>query len=205
MTARATAARRGRPPAASRDDVVAVALSQLPPRRAHRRAGDRRRARPRPHDDLPLVRLARRADRRRRRPGGRAALRRGAGGRAWPRRRRAPRHVRPHQPWPRGRARATELPRARARRAANPHLERGPRSAAHGRDDPEPTSRRRCDGGSNRPSIPRRWPTPSCGSRRRSSTTTRRQRSAGDVERLREIEAALLGVSPTSGARPAIR
>ena len=45
----------------------------LPARPARRRAGDRGRARPRAHDDLPLVRIARRADRRGARARGRAA------------------------------------------------------------------------------------------------------------------------------------
>ena len=60
---------RGRP--RGRDESV-------PARAPRRRPGDRRRARPRAHDDLPLVRVARGADRRRAGARHRAAARRGA-------------------------------------------------------------------------------------------------------------------------------
>ena len=74
--------RRGRPGrAASRDDVLDIVAHGSPPRRAGRRPGDRGRARARPHDDLPLVRLARGPHRRDGRPGGGAALRRARSGR----------------------------------------------------------------------------------------------------------------------------
>ena len=132
-------------------------------------------------------------DRRGRRPGSRAALRRGArsatrrGGRI------APRHVRPDQPRARSGSGAPQLPRARARRAPDPDLERGPCSRAWWPRS-RATSRTRCERGlpagrgSRDPRVRDR-------AARGGVPLQRRDRGVrGDVDRLREIEAALLGV-----------
>ncbi len=149
----------------------------LPPRRAGGRPGGRSRARARPDDDLPLVRLARGADRR---DGGASrgtALRGRARRREGRRRRCAPGHVRSHQPRARSRARTAELPRARTGRAAHPDVEWRHRPSAGGGHDrglhrgggaqPAPTGLR---------STPPRSPTRSSASPRRSSSTTRQPR-----------------------------
>ena len=112
------------------------------------------------------------------------------------RRARAARLLRQLQPRARRhqRAAARGSPGAGAR-AAHPHLERRHRPAAHGERDRRPDRHGGRVGGVRvRRSPPRRSPTRSCGSPSRSSTTTRSFGIRGDTDRLREIEAALLGL-----------
>src|SRR3954452_17572146 len=112
---RETGPARGREPG-GRARCGHAALSPGP---ARGRAGDSRRARARQGHDLPLVRLARRADRRGAQPGGRpvAGFRTGQG--AGPGRPYAPRHLRPLQPRAGGRPRAAPVRGARARGRAS--------------------------------------------------------------------------------------
>ena len=165
---------RGRPAAASREDVLDAGLLPLPARPARRRPGDRGRAGRRPGDDLPLVRLAGEADRRGDHPRHRARPRRGP---LRPRRQGRPgpaRHLRSLQPCSRGRPGPARVRRAGARcRPAHHRLGRGTGAAADGGADRGTdhrggrcrhlrAARRACP-----PSA-----TPSCGSPRRSSSTT---------------------------------
>ena len=186
--------RRGRPPAASREDVLDLALrvylhgervdvqaiaAELGLGRTtiYRWFGSREglvgetvaRA------AEPLFDEARAAATRRRRTG-------------------AARDVRSHQPGARDSPGTTELPRARAGRAADPHLERGRHPCTSGREDRELHRRRGAPRDYRPPVDPA---TLAYAIVRLAEAFLFNDATAalrGDVDRLREIEAALLGV-----------